>query len=200
MLGIIKPKSESLQSQIRQSKKELDAAFEAAKKHHEEQLCYKEMLEVMCHAAGGIICRKDSEGRFLFLNEYCCTHFFGLPENCLNQAVGLTDIDLLNAYRENTGKEHTFGDICVSTDDHARSQGRRCMYIEMGRIDGRDVVLKMIKTPLEDGGIVCFGWDITIKCNDTMRVLKDMILDKKIVQLDDTVYWIRDFETCAGII
>jgi hypothetical protein len=204
------------------AKKDFDKAFYAAKNQRDELLATKLRLEEansellrlnaalsdssklladMAHAAGELICRKDSEGRFLFVNEYQCTNFFGMHKSCLSYAIGKTDIDLINEYREKTGNIHTFGDICVATDEHCKQQGKRELYLEFGEIADKKIILKMIKTPIldlygKDDGVVCFGWDISVLCNGIADELTKGMLEHTVEKLDNNVYWIKDSHTC----
>lgn len=192
--------------------KDFDKAYRLAKKQQEELVASKteveehnallqekeQVLQAFGEAAGGLLNIKDREGKFLWMNKYTCTEFFGLPETCMDSVKGLTDIDLLNAYRERTGKPHTFGDICVSTDEHARKEGKRCMYIEFGQRGDTPIVLKMIKTPADNGNLVCFGWDVTYCCNDIRPELEQGILEGTVEKLSDVVYWVRDPHRCLG--
>jgi hypothetical protein len=208
--------------EIEEVRRNFDLAFSEAKKQRDELIATQSRLEQvneellhvneilasnnklianMTHAAGGLICRKDSEGRFLFVNEYQCVHFFRMPKTCMPDILGKTDIDIINEYIETTGKQHSFGDICMSSDEHCKKQKKRCLYVEFGNIDGQLVILKMIKTPIfrpdgQDDGVVCFGWDISALCNGLMDELNKGISEGTVEIIDKYVYWIKDEHTC----
>lgn len=208
--------------EITKAKRNFDTAFQMAKEQREELIRTKHQLEEandalhkanaqlyqnnklmsdMAHAAGGLICRKDSEGRFLFVNEYQCVHFFRLPKTCMPDIIGKSDIDVINEYREGTGKQHSFGDICLSSDEHCKKIGKRCLYVEFGNIDGEPVVLKMIKTPIyddngNDDGVVNFGWDISALCTGLMEELDKGLKEGTVERLDKYVYWVKDEHEC----
>lgn len=207
-----KPAIKSIHTHAAQLSKEFNAAYALAKQQQkqvmeekkkvEEQnellLEHKQILDAFGEASGGLLNIKDRNGKFLWMNKYTCTEFFGLPESCIDAAKGLTDMDLINAYMERTGETHTFGDMCVSTDEHARRQGHRCMYIEFGKRGDTPIVLKMIKTPTTNGNIVCFGWDVSYCCVDLTQELERGIEAGSVEHLSEDVYWIKDPHQCIG--
>lgn len=108
---------------------------------------------------------------YLYGNKPFCDRFFRL--NYLNideqQAYikGKTDLELIRDYRERSGEEHSYGDICVSTDDFTKEYNqkrvkkgklpRTCSFIEFGTIAGKPFVLKVDKTPCFKGLPGCLG-------------------------------------------
>ena len=139
----------------------------------------KDMLELMANTVGGMVWIKKYDVlqeayTYEFANLLLCREFFCLSEecriDCTTYVKGKTDLDLVNEYREKTKKQHTFGDLCVSTDFHATEQAiihyhskgerglRECRYFEAGYIDGQAVLLDVVKTPIfEDGEPACWN-------------------------------------------
>jgi hypothetical protein len=188
--------------ELLQTKKELEEANQEILEVNDILASTNKLLSEMAHAAGGLICRKDADGRYLFINEYQCQMFFEMQPSCSGLVIGRTDIELIEEFKSRTGKEHTFGDICANTDKHCKSTGKCCLYVEFGKIGDRDVVLKTIKTPItkpngEDDGIVVFGWDVTFICNNILDVIKNGLLDNTIEKLDNNVYWIKEKHLCS---
>jgi len=183
------------------AKAELEKANQELAEVNSILACNNKLMSDMAHAAGGMICRKDKEGKFLFVNEYQCVEFFKMPKTCMPDILGKTDIDVINEYRERTGKQHSFGDLCMSSDEHCKEQKKKCLYVEFGNIDGEPIVLKMIKTPIftpdgKDDGIVNFGWNISSLCNGLMDELNTGLSEGTVEKLDKYVYWIKDEHTC----
>ncbi len=129
----------------------------------------KDLLELMANTVGGMVWIKKYDFiqevfTYEFANLLMCRDFFCLSEecrvDCTTYVRGKTDVDLVNDYKEKTKKQHTFGDLCISTDFHATEQAiihyhskgekgkRECRYFEAGYIDGRPMLLDVIKTPI----------------------------------------------------
>jgi len=208
VLKRVELRMDDAQSEFRKIREDINIGYELAKRQRDELLETKEqllesnkLLYDMAHAAGGMLCRKDRDGRYLFVNEYQCTHFFGMKSSCLDSIIGKTDIDIINSYKENTGLEHTYGDCCVKTDDHCKFIGKRCLYVETGQIGDKRTILKLIKTPIylpdgNDDGIVVFGWDVSILCDGLFDELNRGIKEGTVEQLDVNIYWVKDDHNC----
>ena len=129
----------------------------------------KELLELMAHSMNGMVWIKrwgliQEIHIYEFANYMLCERFFCFTPDCLTDCTAhvkdRTDIDLVSEYREKTGNQHTFGDLCYSTDVHATEQAiifhnsggargsKSCRYFEAGYINGEPVLLDVIKTPL----------------------------------------------------
>lgn len=79
------------------------------------------IIKAMVAAAGGYVWYKDRKGRYLYCDPTWCAFFFGMTESC--DIVGMNDIELLDEFRENKQIRHSFGELCLNTDFHARDQG-----------------------------------------------------------------------------
>lgn len=153
------------------------------------------ILKAMIDAAGGFVWIKDAGGRYVFCDNTFCNFFFRMDPS--ESVVGFTDVELLDAFRKRTKLRHTYGDLCMSTDQHCVERGRKCRYIEVCYIDERLVILDVVKTPLFDADGVCTGtvgmaWERSEDCD---HIEKDLVMFKKdgrLIQLCDNVYWVKD--------
>ncbi len=159
-----------------------------------------ELLEAIIDAAGGFLWYKDAEHRYEFCDKSFRSKFFD-SEYCM---VGLNDVELIEMFRSN-GRQHEFGELCLGTDEHNKTQGRQCRYLEGGKIDGEWFILEVLKTPIfREGhyvGNVGFGWDRT---EDLEKLKKDIVQlqeDGRLEQLSGKafpespfVYWIKECE------
>lgn len=126
--------------------------------------------------------------------------------NSCRKAFGKKGSELLDEFRE-TGKKHTFGDLCVSTDDHCIEQGKPCEYFEMGYIE-REVgdlewfILRVRKTPIfnEEGectGVLGFANNCTNDSHSVKALLESGLKAGRIKKLDTNteeakVYWVLE--------
>ena len=76
------------------------------------------MLAEMCHLSGGMVWRKDAEGRYLFASMKLCAQIFNL-RHC-DDVVGLTDREVIDRY---FSQPHTIVDACVASDQHTILRG-----------------------------------------------------------------------------
>lgn len=142
--------------------------------------------------------------------------FFRLREDALSEVIGKTDIDLLNDYRKRTGKRHTYGELCLSTDEFSRDQAIRdhregkynCSYefIEMGVIDDSPLVLRVIKQPIFKNPACCecceafdgycanigIAENISYKFNSTLETLDSQLESGEAVKLSAGVFWVKN--------
>jgi hypothetical protein len=181
----------------------------------------KDLLELMANTLGGMVWIKKFDFlqelyTYEFANLLMCRDFFCLSEecriDCTTYVRGKTDVDLVSEYREKTGKQHTFGDLCISTDFHAteqaiihyHSKGERgkleCRYFEAGYIDGRAVLLDVIKTPVfKENSPVCWnththsvgmGRDLGCSCDTMMARALSLIEKGQAERLSAGVIWV----------
>lgn len=153
------------------------------------------ILRAMIDAAGGFVWIKDSGGRYVFCDNTFCEFFFETPPT--ESVVGFTDVELLEAFRKRTGKRHTFGELCASTDDHCKEVGKKCRYIETGYIDGRLVVLDVVKTPLfsdsgECTGTVGMAWNRADECEHIQNDIQMYLKEGRLEELCHGVFWIKE--------
>ena len=122
-----------------------------------------EMLRLMTDNVPDLIWAKDMEDRYLFANQAMCDKLIKCEHP--DEAIGKTD--LFFARRERSaGQVHTFGEICVNSDEivkRSRAPGR---FLEDGLVRNQYLVLDVHKAPFwgPDGemiGTVGCGRDAT---------------------------------------
>lgn len=181
----------------------------------------KDLLELMANTVGGMVWIKKFDHiqetyTYEFANLALCRDFFCLSEecriDCTTYVRGKTDMDMVNDYKEKTGKQHTFGDLCVSTDIHATEQAiiyyhskgergmKECRYFEAGYIDGKPMLLDVVKTPIfEKNRPICLANHINIvgiarnlgcSCDTMMARALDLIERGQAERLSAGVIWV----------
>lgn len=189
----------------------------------------KDMLELMANTVGGMVWIKrydflQETYTYEFANLLMCREFFCLSEecriDCTTYVKGKTDLDLVNEYKEKTKKQHTFGDLCISTDFHATEQaiihyhtkgerGRKeCRYFEAGYIDGQPVLLDVVKTPIfKEDEAVCWNThtysvgiarNLGCSCDTMWKRALSLIEQGQAERLSAGVVWVYpEPETCT---
>lgn len=200
-----------------------------AKVKIQDSIKQKQLLELMAHSMGGMVWIKSwdqiSEMHvYEFANFMLCERLFCFSasnvDDCTTQVKGKSDIDLVSKFKERTGKRHTFGDLCCSTDIHATEQaiiwhsshGERghtsCRYLEAGYIDGSAVLLDVTKTPLFlPGRKPCWnthtysvgnGMDVSNCCDSVMQRALDLIKLGQATRLASGIIWLYpESQSCA---
>lgn len=207
---------------------EARAFIQESKKSLDEIVRQRELLETMAHHMGGLVwIKKWDLEKLLYLYEFAnrphCERFFSLPDDCLESCndhiQGRDDMEVLNEYRERTGKRNTFGDLCFSTDKHATEQAilyqntggkegsRACTYLECGFIGDRQLILEVTKTSLFlpdkpatwqthtfSVGSAC---DLSGQCDSSLERAYRYVANGEGTKLSPGVFWLYPkSETC----
>jgi PAS domain S-box-containing protein len=140
----------------------LQLAGLAAKRKAEYRALLK-LTRRIADNAPDMIWAKDMDNRYLFANRALCERLLmcGSPE----AAVGRNDLSFAERERAN-GQRHTFGEICVNSDEVVKTKQKAMRFVEDGLVRGQYLVLDVHKAPLLDEsgcmiGTVGCGRDIT---------------------------------------
>lgn len=126
---------------------------------------------------------KDEFGKYVYCTPEWKEVFFGLDKDV--DIFGKTDIELLDDFRSRTGLEHTYGNVCKSSDEHCMDQGKPCYYLEAGYIGGKLFLLDVRKSPLYDDGRLRGTVGVARDLSDSADDVKKMIsyyIDKGIAE------------------
>lgn len=154
---------EALIKDLKESKQEIEKVCQA--------------IETTVDLIDGYMWHKDNQGKYLYCTPSWKTLFFGLDTNI--DIIGKTDIELLNDYRNRTLNEHTYGNICLGTDEHCKNLKKTCYYIEVGYINQKLFILEVTKTP---------HFDSKGKYIGIVGIAKDRSKDKSIIELTLSEY------------
>ena len=140
---------------------------QAKKSLQESEALYQSLVEVLPMS----VCRKDLEGRFIFVNKRFCDGF-RLPES---EILGKTDFDL---HPMELAKKYRKDDLAVIASEHMVE-----MVEEHRPIDGDRSYVQVFKSPIFDArgranGIQIVFWDIS------KRVLAEKERNKLIDELE----------------
>ena len=94
-----------------------------------------------------LVWAKDSNHRYITANEVHLRVFYSKTLHQLEEIIGNTAAELVEEYRE-SGKEHTFGELCLSTDEIVERELKPMRFFELGYKDGRPLLLDVWKKPL----------------------------------------------------
>ncbi|MCF6248720.1 MAG: PAS domain S-box protein [Desulfobacula sp.] len=110
-----------------------------------------------------LIWAKNMNDEYLFVNQAMCENL--LMINSTNDAIGKKDVYFADKERR-AGFDHTFGEICVNSDQIVKKSRQSGRFVEKGRVRGEYLVLDVHKAPFFDKtdkmiGTVGCGRDIT---------------------------------------
>ena len=106
------------------------------------------------------------------------------------------DSELIQEFIRRTGKNHSFGKVCMNTDQICLQSEQKCRFIEAGVIGEEEFVLEGIKTPLLCKGKIqgTVGFAKRIECKDWKRLKKILMrkvqnkkLDVKLIEQKEDV-------------
>jgi PAS domain S-box-containing protein len=174
-------------------RKMAEAALQESEARYHKMYC---MMKLMTNTVTDMIWAKDLDDNYIFANR-------AIREKLLMCQKGESPIgkpDLYFANRErSSGYKHTYGEVCVDSDDLVKRNRQPGRFLEDGLIRGNYLVLDVNKAPLfdEDGkliGTVGAGRDVTQdvaiqksleESDKRFRLLVDNIRD---------VLWVSDVE------
>ncbi len=131
-------------------------------RENEYQKLYK-MMHLMADNVPDLIWAKDMQDRYLFANQAMCDKL--LKCKSPEETIGQTDIHF--AQREtDAGHHHTFGEICINSDDIVKKTKVSGRFLEDGLVRGQYFMLDVHKAPFwshngEIIGTVGCGRDVT---------------------------------------
>ncbi len=146
-----------------------EIALEKSQKRHQDLY---NLIKLMSDTVPDLIWAKDLDDKYLFANKVICEKLL----KCDTHENPLGKTDLFFSERERSrGYKHTFGEICVNSDEIVKSSQKPGRFLEDGFVRGEYLVLDVHKAPLFDEmgkliGTVGAGRDVT---ND-IRIQEDL--------------------------
>ncbi|WP_434514960.1 response regulator [Dechloromonas sp. ARDL1] len=125
------------------------------------------LLRLMCDNVPDMIWAKGLDGRYLFVNKAMAEQLLCARDT--DEPIGRTDLYFAERERERHPEDperHTFGELCVDTDQVTLARGLAASFEESGTVRGRFLCLEVHKAPFVDAdgkviGTVGCARDIT---------------------------------------
>ncbi len=142
---------------------DLSLAQEALKKSENKYFELYSLVRLMADNVPDLIWAKDMGNNFLFANKAICDKL--LKCDSTDEPLGKSDIFYARRERE-TGHHHTFGEICLDSDEIVKETRLAGRFLEDGLVRGKYLALDVHKAPFyaPDGkmiGTVGAGRDVT---------------------------------------
>ncbi len=102
-------------------------------------------FQLMIDNVPDLIWAKNIADEFVFVNKAICDNLLMCGET--NEALGKNDVYFATMERE-AGHNHTFGEICVNSDQIVKETQKPGRFIEEGYIRGRYLILDSSSVPL----------------------------------------------------
>ncbi len=174
-------------------RKMAEAALQESEARYHKMYC---MMKLMANTVTDMIWAKDLDDKYIFANKAIRNKLLMCREG--ESPIGKPDLFFANRERSG-GYKHTFGEICVDSDEIVKKSLQPGKFLEDGLVRGKYLVLDVHKAPLfgVNGkliGTVGAGRDVT----------KDVAIQKKIEENDrrfrllvdniQDVLWVSDVE------
>ena len=122
-------------------------------------------FQMMMDNAPDMIWAKDMDDKYIFANKAICRDLLKCSDT--SEPLGKGDLHFAERERRN-GYLHTFGDICVDSDQVVKTTGEPGRFVEEGFVRGNYLVLDVHKAPFYDDsgkmiGTVGSARDITVQ-------------------------------------
>ena len=174
------------------------------KNHSQEAELYRNMyslLRMMCNNAPDLIWAKDLDGRYLFANQAMCDVL--LKARDTDEPIGKKDLYFAARERAEQPEDpdwHTFGEICLDSDQVVLASRQAGRFDEFGNVRGKFLWLDVHKVPFFDAsgeliGTVGCGRDVTREkeMEEALRQCEDSC--RLIAENTDDVIWTMDLAT-----
>jgi PAS domain S-box-containing protein len=156
---------------------DLKNAFEKLEENEKKHKETIKFFRLMMDNIPELVWAKDIKGRFLFVNK-TDAEFLGAKDT--EEPIGKGDMFFANRSKQerpNIKDWHTFGEICVNSDEIVLKNKKSGRFDEFGNVRGKFLYLDVIKAPIFDDngnliGTVGFGRDVT-KQKEMERKLKE---------------------------
>lgn len=122
-----------------------------------------DLMRLMTDTVPDLIWAKDLDDTYLFANRAICDKL--LMADSSDEPLGKNDMYFAERERRR-GYRHTFGEICINSDEVVKNTQKAGRFIEEGLVRGENLILDVYKTPLFDEageliGTVGAGRDVT---------------------------------------
>ncbi len=153
-----------------------------------------ELLNTVMENVDIMMWTKSDDGRYMTATNDFVKNFAKLDNK--EEIIGITDLDIINIYRKKGG-DNKFGEICMETDKFTIEKGETCRFIEMAKIDHKDVWFDVRKSPVKINssiiGTVGTAQDVSETVPEIKSFIKSMIRKGKCEILKkDHIWWIKD--------
>ncbi len=128
-------------------------AEEELERSRRELVEFRALIQAMTDNMIDMLWAKDLEGRFLFANPAIRQ---GLLCSDDEEVLGRTDLYFAQRQRA-LGQRHTFGELCLNSDEIVLAQNAPGRFEEFGLVRGKHLVLDVQKSPLYDSEGRCIG-------------------------------------------
>ncbi len=138
---------EDLRTEIEQRKRSEETLKESQKKYMELSIMFRSISDNMTD----MLWAKDLEKRFIFTNKSVCENL--LVASDTNEPIGKGDMFFVKRQRElypDDPSWHTFGELCIDSDQVVMDSGHPGQFDEYGNIKGKYLFLDVRKSPLLD--------------------------------------------------
>lgn len=185
---------EDLLAEIRRLRKAL-----ADHKQGESEESQALIIRRMCDNLPDMLWAKDCRKNYLFANKALCDGLLSAQDT--NEPLGRTDLFFATRERELHSEDaqwHTFGEICMDSDEEVLRRGAPGRFQEFGTVKGEFLFLDVHKAPLRDEsgkiiGTVGCARDVTQARRYEEELRRSERRFKTIFTTTDIPIWEEDF-------
>jgi len=160
---------------------EMKKAEDSLKESEEKYRGISSLYRMMADNIPDLVWAKDLDGKFIFVNKAICEKL--LIAKDIDEPIGKSDFFFANRERGKHPERddwHTFGELCVNSDEITLKSKRAQRFDEYGNVQGKFLYLDVFKAPLIDGSGKIIG-----TVGHGRIVTKEKEIEKKLVKSEE---------------
>ncbi len=180
--------SKRIQKLISEVENDHQAVYNFVEQYDPLMIPYCSVQQSRCTSCGLLFWKKDEFHRYISANDFHCNVFYNLSFQDAKSIVGKTDSELIKIFRERYG-EHTFGELCASSDIFVQKRGEATRFFELGYCLGKPLLLDVVKEPIFENnvfkGTVGYATNVSDRESDAFVLIEALLKQGFAERLDD---------------
>ncbi len=180
--------SKRIQRLISEVENSHKAVYNFVEQYDPLMIPYCSVQQSRCTSCGLLYWKKDKNHRYISANDSHCNIFYNMSFQEVKSIVGKTDLELIQEFRKKHG-EHTFGGICVSSDNYTQKRGRTTRFFELGYCLEKPLLLDVVKKPIFENnifkGTIGYATNVSDRESDAFVLIEALLKKGYAKRLDD---------------
>lgn len=180
--------SKRIQRLISEVENDHKAVYNFVEQYDPLMVPYCSVQQSRCTSCGLLFWKKDKDHRYISANDFHCNVFYNMSFQDAKRIVGKTDLELIEDFRKRYG-EHTFGELCASSDVYVQKKKTTTRFFELGYCLGKPLLLDVVKKPVFSNnvfaGTIGHATNVSDRESDACILIEALLKQGFAKRLDD---------------